>query len=188
MKDISLHVMDIVQNSITAGASKITVSIKAEVEKDLLIVKIIDNGSGMDESMVAKVTDPFVTSRVTRKVGLGIPLLKFSAESAGGSLILSSKKGKGTVVEACYKINHVDRIPLGSISETIASLIAANPEIAFRLKLYGKRQEFRLDSESIRKRLGNVPINNPEVTLWIKDYIEEGIKLIFGGVLNEVIG
>lgn len=188
MRDISLHVMDIVQNSIAAGATQITVSIRAELEKDLLTVKIIDNGSGMDDAMTTRVMDPFVTSRITRKVGLGIPLFKFSAESAGGSLNLSSQKDKGTTIEACYKINHVDRIPLGSISETIMGLIVSNSEIAYRLELYGNGKEFSFDSESIREKLGEVPIYNYEVMVWIKDFIEEGIKFTFGGVLNEIVG
>lgn len=188
MRDISLHVMDIVQNSIAAGATEITVSIKAEKDKNLLKVSIIDNGKGMDETMAAKVTDPFVTSRITRKVGLGIPLLKFSAESAGGSLNLSSQKGKGTSVEACYKINHVDRIPLGNIPETITGLIVSNPEIAYRLELEGNGQEFEFDTVSIKEKLGDVPISDYSVITWINNFIKEGIKFTFGGVLDEITG
>lgn len=187
MKDLSLHLMDIIQNSITASCSKITVSINADKESDLLEIEIADDGVGMDKELLESVSNPFTTTRKTRKIGLGIPLLKDSANLSGGCLIINSQKGVGTVVKASFGISHIDRIPLGDLAETIVTIIVSYPDIGFELNLGNTREFFRLDLAEIKEKLGDVPINNYEVVSWIKEYINEGIKLIFGGVLNEVV-
>lgn len=187
MKDLSLHLMDIIQNSISASCSKITVSINANKELDLLEIEIADNGVGMDKELLNSVSNPFTTTRKTRKIGLGIPLLKDSANLSGGCLTINSQKGIGTVVKASFRISHIDRIPLGDMAETIVTVIIANPDIGFELNLGNAKEVFRFDLAEVKEKLGDVPINDYEVVTWIKEYINEGIKFIFGGVLNEVV-
>lgn len=188
MRDISLHLIDIVQNSISAGANNISVILEADKSKDELAIQVEDNGKGINRDLLDKVTDPFVTTRTTRKVGLGIPLLKASANRADGGLNIESVEGKGTVLRATFKISHVDRPPLGDLAETVVSLISGSPEIRFNIELKNSTESFKLDTLEIKQKLGDVPITNFEVLVWIKDYVNEGIKSIFGGVLDEVIG
>lgn len=186
MKDLSLHILDIMQNSITAGAGRVVVSIEADREKDLLEIKITDNGRGMDAEKLKRVVDPFTTSRTTRKVGLGIPLFKASAERSSGSFTITSIPGEGTVVTAGLKIRHIDRPPLGSISETITVAVLSKPEINIELVLCSGDRKFIFSLDEVRGKLGGVPVNSIEVLEWIKDYIDEGIKQVFGGVLDEI--
>lgn len=186
MKDLSLHLLDILQNSISALCSKITVSVNADGERDILEMEVVDNGVGMDADLLEKVTDPFSTTRTTRRVGLGLPLLMDSASMAGGTLTINSRKNIGTAVKASFKITHIDRIPLGNLAETVVAIMIANPGIEFELCLANSESHFRLNSFEIKERLGEVPIASFEVAEWIREYINEGVKLIFGGVLNEV--
>lgn len=186
MRDLSLHLMDIIQNSVSAGASEITIRISAESCPGELLMSVADNGAGMDEELAGRVTDPFATTRTTRKVGLGIPLLEASAGRASGRLTVSSVKDRGTLLEAVFKIAHIDRLPLGSLGETMMSVISANPEIDFQLDLESRRGNFRFDTREVRGQLGEVPINTYEVLAWIMEYITEGVRNIFGGVLDEI--
>jgi hypothetical protein len=141
----------------------------------------------MDEEFVKNVTDPFVTTRTSRKVGLGIPLLKASSERAGGSFDISSVSGKGTVITATFKISNIDRLPIGDISETVSNIITATPDVNIDVTFSNDRGNiFDFDTAEIKKQLGDVPINEFDVISWIKEYIDEGIKNTFGGVLNEV--
>lgn len=187
MRDISLHLMDIIQNSVSAKASKIKVTITALFSKDNLIVEISDNGIGMDEEFLQKVTDPFVTTRTTRKIGLGVPLIKASAERADGNFQINSVKAQGTELKAEFKITHIDRLPLGDIAETFSSLILADPQIDYNLILKSDEQSFEFSSAEVKEKLGTVPITQYDVIAWIKEYIDEGIKITFGGVLDEII-
>jgi len=187
MRDLSLHLLDIAQNSITAGASKIGVSICADKERDLLELEITDNGIGMDECFLKEVVNPFVTTRDTRQIGLGIPLLEASAIRASGELRITSEKFVGTTVSANFKISHIDRLPLGDIAQTLTALITARPEIEFELILTNKKESFNFNSPEVKKRLGEVPITEPQVLTWICEYINEGVKTIFGGVLDEIL-
>ena len=131
MEDLSLHILDIVENSIRAHAKKIEIKITEDKKRDLLDIEIIDDGEGMDESTVKNVLDPFFTTRNTRKVGLGLPLLAQSAEESGGSVKIKSKPGKGTKVRATFGYNHIDRRPFGNIGKSLKVLIVANPDIDF---------------------------------------------------------
>jgi len=186
MRDLSLHLMDIVQNSLTANASKIDIMISVLNEREDLRVCITDNGRGMDEEFLKKVIDPFTTTRTTRRVGLGIPLFKFSAERCGGTFNISSKKGSGTIVEATFKVNNIDRPPLGSITDTIISILIGNEGIGLDLILECGSNHFSFRTDEVTNLLGGVSISEYEVLEWIRGYLEEGIKVIFGGVLNEV--
>lgn len=186
MKDLSLHIMDIVQNSIVAEADHITLVLKIVEQPQRLICEIIDNGRGMDADFLKKVTDPFETTRTTREVGLGLPLLKLSAEMTGGSLVIRSKPMKGTTVTADFHVEHIDRIPLGDISETVTLLIKAHPEVKWTIQFISFKSDFILDTDEIKQQLGDVPINHYDVLEWIQNTLIEGIRAVFGGVLDEV--
>ena len=131
MKELSLNILDITYNSIKANAEKIEISISESISANLIQIEIKDNGHGMDHELLEKVTDPFVTTRTTRKVGLGIPLFKQSAEDTDGKFSISSKIGEGTAVYASFRLDHLDRAPIGDISSTMVSLIQANDQIHF---------------------------------------------------------
>jgi hypothetical protein len=186
MRDLSLHLLDIVQNSIHAKAKKISITIGAYTSLNILEILIVDDGCGMSAEFVTQVINPFTTTRATRKIGMGIPLLKSSAQRAEGTLDIQSLEGKGTTVRTTFKTSHMDRPPLGRLSETIIALIASNPEIRYELVLKSDDENFRLDTVEIKDRLGEVPITHYEVMTWIREYIDEGIKTIFGGVLDEI--
>lgn len=186
MRDLSLHIMDIIQNSVAAKASRICLGIAASKNADILEISISDNGVGMDREFANMISDPFVTTRKTRRVGLGIPLLKASAQMSSGDLFIESEKGKGTTLKASFKISHIDRPPLGDVAETITSVIVANPDIDLEIVLRSDEKHFNLHTGEIKQRLGEVPIAHYEVLSWIKEYINEGIKTTFGGVLDEI--
>jgi hypothetical protein len=186
MRDLSLHLLDIIQNSVSAGATSIKVSIIADLQIGLLEMTVEDNGCGMDEEMLAIVTDPFTTSRTTRKVGLGIPLLKEACEITGGSMEIESTKGKGTLIRTKMKISSIDRIPLGDIGETFMGLAMDCEKINYNLRLSDKKKEFVLDFQEIKNQLGDVPITEMDVLVWIKETIEEEKNEIFRGILNEI--
>jgi len=138
----------------------------------------------MDEDLVKKVTNPFITSRKTRNVGLGLPLLKAACERCEGKLTIKSKLGKGTCVQACFKYSHIDRPPLGDMTGTILGLIISNTSVDFFYKHYYNGKEFFVDTRDLKKVLEEVPLNSPEVVCWLKDYIMEGLSNISGGVVK----
>ena len=144
MNDLSLHILDVSENCIDAGAGNIEIIIIEDINKDYLTIEITDDGKGMDDNMIAKIQDPFTTSRTTRKVGLGIPFFKEAAESSGGMFEISSGIGKGTKVKAAFKHSHIDRKPMGDIAETLIALIlrAEKTEIFYCHKRNGKDFEF----------------------------------------------
>lgn len=187
MRDISLHLLDIVQNSVKAGAASIDVTISTDRAMDRLTVMIEDDGCGMDAALLAKVIDPFTTTRTTRHVGLGIPLLKESCESTGGSLRVFSTKGSGTRLEADFVLSSIDRIPIGNIGDTFFGLILDRPDINYRLLFVNAEKKFVLDLNELRKKLLDVPLNEPSICTWIKEWIEEEKINIFGGTLDEII-
>jgi len=178
MNELALHILDLVQNSITAGADFVQIIISESTQEDSFIIEIIDNGCGMSEDFVKKVTDPFVTTRKTRKVGLGIPLFKSAAMSCGGDLLISSKVNEGTKLTATFKRSHIDRAPLGDMAETMAVLINGAPEIDFLYKHTCDEKNFTFDTREIKAVLGEVPISTPDVILFIKESINEELSQI----------
>jgi len=146
-----LHILDIVENSIRAYAKKIEIKIIEEKKKDLLTIEIIDDGKGMDEEALKNVLDPFFTTRKTRKVGLGLPLLAQSAEESRGSIKIESKPGQGTKVKATFGYSHIDRRPLGDIYESLKVLIVANPDINFIYEYQKNDVNYHLDTKGIKK-------------------------------------
>ena len=182
MRDLSLHLLDIVQNYISARAGEIQIKIYADQKKDFL-----DNGECLEESLVKKVLSPFTTSRNTRKVGLGIPLFESATKRSSGDFSITSKKYEGTCIKAGFKISHIDRPPLGDVADTMVSLLVSDPEIEYDMELYNTEESFRFSTFEIRQKLGVVPLTEFEVLEWIRGYLNEGIKNIFGGVLDEII-
>lgn len=179
MRELSLNVLDIAQNSITAGAALITITVEESLPGDTLTISVEDNGCGMTPQQVEHVTDPFYTTRTTRKVGLGVPFFKMEAEMTGGSFTIHSQQGVGTKLSAVFRPSSVDMIPLGDIGGTVQLLITCNPKIDF---LYtrryetaaGESREFSLDTREMRQLLGDeVSLSAPEVVLWMKDYLAE---------------
>lgn len=183
MRDLSLHILDIVQNSISAQATYIGIYIDEDIEGDILTLKITDNGVGMDAKRIEEVTNPFYTTRTTRKVGFGLALLKASAERSDGYIDIESKVGQGTQVKAVFKIGHIDRPPLGSLDETLVTLIACNPDIDFFYRHRTGKGEFTFDTRDIKKRIEGISIAEPEVLAFIGEYVSEGIQNINGGVV-----
>ncbi|NLP36582.1 MAG: ATP-binding protein [Firmicutes bacterium] len=186
MRDISLHLLDILQNSISAKATEITVHIGAIPSQDLLYLKVTDNGVGMEKELLRRVVDPFVTTRKTRPIGLGLPLLKEAAKRSGGDLVITSSKGRGTKVKATFGLTHIDRPPLGNIADTVVVVVTAHPDLELEVSFSNQTASQKLKLAEIRKHLGNVPLNEAEVLNWIKDYLKQSQKAIFGGVLDEV--
>lgn len=176
LTEISLNVLDIAQNSIKAKASLIEISIEAQTEKDCLTVIIRDNGCGMTESVLKSVIDPFYTTRTTRKVGFGIPFFKQACECTGGQFSIVSQVGKGTTVTAQLVISSIDRMPLGNISETMRTLITMNKKIDFSYKYRVDEREFTLDTRDVRKIMGNIPLDTPEISAYIMEFLEENKK------------
>lgn len=146
MEDLSLHILDIVENSVSAGATRVEILIAEDPEGDLLTVEINDDGRGMDEETVKKVRDPFFTTRTTRRVGLGIPLLAAAAREAEGDLSIDSQEGQGTRIRATFRYSHIDRKPLGDIQETLKALIVANPDVEFFFEHRAGDQVSRFDT------------------------------------------
>ncbi len=152
MEDLSLHILDIVENSIRARASKINIKVVEDTRRDLLTIEIKDDGKGIDEETMKKVLDPFFTTKATRKVGLGLALLKQSARESGGDVEIISKVGTGTRVKAIFNYSHIDRKPLGDIAATLVTLIAGNPEVDFICEHISDESKYRIDTEEIRIR------------------------------------
>ena len=166
--------MDVAQNSITAGASLIEIRVEEDRKKGELVIFIIDNGKGMSEEQVQRVIDPFYTTRTTRKVGLGVPLFKMEAEMTGGDFSTWSKFGEGTEVRARSCTPHVDMIPLGDIDDTIVLLISCNPDRDFRFVHQVDGAKVELDTRQLREVLGeDVPLNAPDVVQWMRGYLQE---------------
>ncbi|NLN42589.1 MAG: sensor histidine kinase [Clostridiales bacterium] len=183
MQDLSLHLLDLVQNSIAAEANLIEISIEEDEKKDWLSIVVDDNGKGMDEETIEKAVDPFYTTRTTRKVGLGLPLFRATAQRCGGDLRIQSIVGRGTRIQIELQLKHIDRPPFGRMEDTIVSLILCNAEIDFVYSHKTNYGEFILDTREVRKIIGELPINNTEVIAWIQSYIREGLNEINGGVL-----
>ncbi len=178
MKELALHILDIAQNSITAGAKNIGISIVEDEVANIYTIRVEDDGCGMNEEMVQRVTDPYATSRTTRKVGMGIPLLMHSAEQAGGRLKIASIIGIGTTLEAMFDHNHIDRPELGDIAGVMTILIGGNPDIRFQYKHQKNEKDFTLDTDEIKETLESIPINEPEVLRFIREMIRENISEI----------
>ncbi|MFT3951886.1 MAG: ATP-binding protein [Oscillospiraceae bacterium] len=181
MTEISLNILDVAQNSVKAQAKLIEISVEADFSADRLTVKITDDGCGMDAQTVANVIDPFFTTRTTRKVGLGVPFFKLAAEAAGGRFSITSEPGKGTDVTAEFQLSHIDRMPLGNMPDTIHMLITLNTHIDFVYRYIIDGEGFTLDTREMREILGDAPLDEPEVSEYIRDFLRENTAQTDGG-------
>lgn len=180
MKEISLHILDIVQNSISAGSTLIKITVLED--REYLSFTVTDNGRGMSPELVAAVEDPFTTGRTERKVGLGIPLLKQAAMQTGGGISIKSREGEGTEICARFGFGHIDRQPLGDMAQTMLLLITSNAGIDFVYEHRIVDKSFSLDTRQIKETLGDVPVTEPSVTRWLFEYLQEGEQSLEQGL------
>ena len=172
MEDIALHILDIAQNSLEAGASTIEIEIWENLREDRLVIEVRDNGRGMDSETLAKATDPFFTTRTTRRVGLGLPLMAAAAKAAGGTFRIDSKPGQGSSITATFQHRHIDRAPLGDIETTLMVLLAGQPgkDIFFRHRV--EDREFELDSRDFRA--ADIELTSPVGLAILREAIRKG--------------
>ena len=163
MEDLSLHILDIAENATAAGATLVEISIRKSTQRDVLELTIKDNGRGMDRQMLEKVRDPFVTTRTTRRVGLGLPLLAAAAERCDGKLAVEAGTLGGTEVTATFRYSHIDRAPMGDMASTMATLLMGNPQVDFVYTHVIDSQEFILDTRELKKELGDNSLEDPMV-------------------------
>ena len=176
MTEISLNILDVAENSTKAGAKLVEISVLVDFNQDTLTVIIKDDGCGMTEEQVAKVIDPFYTTRTTRKVGLGVPFFKQAAEATGGSFEIKSQVGVGTYEKAVFVLSSIDRMPLGDICLTMQNLIVYHPETDFLYTYKVDNDGFVLDTREFREILGDVPFDTPDVAEYILEYLRENTK------------
>ncbi len=171
MKDLSMHLLDIAENSIKAGAKQVEVELRYADNR--LVMTISDNGCGMDEEMVKRITDPYITSRTSRKVGLGLPFLKMNAERTGGNIMISSEQGRGTTVKAVFLTDHIDCVPPGDLASSLSLLMTGNPEINFVIRLIKDDDAFEVSSNEINEVLEGIPISHPKVGVFVRNMLKE---------------
>ncbi len=181
MKELSLHILDIAQNSITADATLVEIEIVEDTKKDILTITVKDNGKGMSEDFLKKVRDPFTTTRTTRPVGMGISLFESAAKSTGGNLDITSELGVGTTVTAEFVHSHIDRQPVGNMADTFLTIINTKPEIDYVYTHKFNGGEFTVDTREIKNVLMEVDITTPDVLVWLKENIEQSLNDIMGG-------
>jgi anti-sigma regulatory factor (Ser/Thr protein kinase) len=178
LKELSLHLLDIAENSIAAGAKNIRIYVGEDSRSDLLQMSVSDDGRGMSKEMAEQATDPFITTRTTRKVGLGIPLLKLAAEACNGYLAIDSQPGKGTNLVVQFQRNHIDRMPMGDLVSTILHLVIANPQIHWRFEYRFNDRSAVFDDAVIKQELGDIPLTEPTILAFLKEMIHTMIMEI----------
>jgi anti-sigma regulatory factor (Ser/Thr protein kinase) len=190
MREIALHLLDIAENSVSAQAGCISIEVCEDLPCDRISMVVRDDGKGMDEEMLSRAADPFVTTRTTRKVGLGIPLLKAAAEACNGSLKIDSKKGCGTSMSVIFQRSHIDRMPLGDLAGALLTLIVAYPGIDWNigycaaLNGRGGWKEFNFRSSSFTEVLGDVPLTEPNVLAYLRNHLEEGVAEVNEAIIE----
>jgi anti-sigma regulatory factor (Ser/Thr protein kinase) len=178
MKELSLHILDIAHNSLSAGATLIKLTITESKLKNRYEIILKDNGKGIDPAMLPTVTDAFTTSRKTRKVGLGLPLFKQNAEQAGGSLSIQSTLGVGTQVCAVLELQHIDRPAIGDIAGVVVQLAAAFPKVEFIYKHSTDKGEYEFNTEEIKQTLDGVPMHDPDIRNFLLEMLNENLDEI----------
>jgi hypothetical protein len=186
MLELALHVLDILQNAVEAGATQVELAIEEDEPADRLTIAVTDNGRGMDEQTVERVLNPFYTTRTTRHVGLGLPLFAEAAETAGGCLAIRSRRDAGTTIEAAFQLSHPDRQPLGDMAGTLMAFLLSDrsPGLHYLHRVIGNQgsrrilasqdREFTFDTSAIRAELDGVPLSQPLVAQWLAEFIAEG--------------
>lgn len=178
MRELALHILDIAENSIAAGASQVAICIRKDTRNDELVISVKDNGQGMDDELIAKVMDPFITSRTTRKVGLGIPLLKQAANACNGDLTIQSQPGKGTLLTAKFQECHIDRMPIGNLADTFLTLLLGTPEVNWVLDYQVNDEIFHFDDTEVKEVLDGMSLTDYRVIEYLTNTIQNGINNI----------
>ena len=183
MRDLSLHILDLAQNSVKAEATLVTIRLEMD-EKGWLTFTLTDDGKGMSPELLSRVTSPFATTRTTRKVGLGIPMMQETARRTGGDLTITSTEGQGTTLQATLDTTNLDCLPLGDIAGTILSLVIGCPDKPdFLFEGSTPKGACSFDTREVRRVLDGIPLNEPAVVEWMRGALNEEINPIFGGVL-----
>lgn len=183
MRELSLHVLDLLENSLEAGATQIELSIVEDLVADRLTIEVQDNGRGMAAGMARRALDPFFTTRTTRHVGLGLPLLAAAARRCDGDLVLDSEPGRGTAVRATFGHSHLDRAPLGNMAGTLLAFLLGADGRGLRLRYRHQVNDetFELDSAAVQAEVGDVPLSYPPLRDWLRDYLIEGEAALWTG-------
>ena len=180
MRELSLHILDIVENSFEAGATRADLRISEDRRANWLTIVVSDNGRGMDAETLQRVGDPFFTTRTTRHVGLGIPLLRAAARRCSGDLLLTSEPGKGTCLEATFEWDHIDRAPLGDIKGALLGMMLFQARADIHYRHFRDGRVFEFDTAEMREQLGNIPLTHPRVRAWLDGFLEEGLAELYG--------
>jgi len=181
MNELSLNILDIAQNSIAADAKLVEIDVEEDNESDRITIRVKDNGRGMSEDFLKSVEDPFITTRKTRKIGLGISFLKEAAELTGGSIAINSVLGTGTTITAFFVKSHIDRQPIGNLTETIITLVTLNTGIDFTIRYKVNDNEFVFSTQEVKTLLGDdTSLNSPAIVVFLTEYVTEHIESISG--------
>lgn len=178
MKELSMHVYDLMENSTAANSTLVELTIKDSLKENIYAFTIKDNGKGMSPEFLAKVTDPWTTSRTTRKVGLGLPLIKMNTENAGGGMKIESEVGKGTVLNFWFQHDHIDRPPMGDLAGSLVMLFSAHQDIHFIYTHITDEGEFVFDTDEVKEALDGMPMNDVHIMKYLKEMIQENLKEI----------
>lgn len=184
MKELALHLLDLAENSVSAGASVVEISVHEDVPADLIQLEIQDNGRGMDHLTATRAVDPFHTSRTERKIGLGLPLLKAAAEAADGELRLETAPGTGTTIQIHFRRSHIDRMPLGDLSGTFLTLLIAHPEVSWRFNYSAQTaidappKVFYFDDQPIKETLADIELCEPVVLGYLRTLFNDNIQAV----------
>jgi anti-sigma regulatory factor (Ser/Thr protein kinase) len=177
MRELALHILDIVENALEADSKQIDLLVVEDVIQDRLTIRVRDDGRGMDAETVHKLRDPFYTTRTTRHVGLGIPLFAAAAERCAGSLEIRSMPGKGTSVEGSFQLSHIDRAPLGDMASTLMGILLRDRPFdlcyTHQVRSVSGERTFTLNTREIKQQLGDVPLSTPAVRRWLREYIAQ---------------
>jgi hypothetical protein len=178
MREISLHILDAAENSISAGSDYLRIAIEESIRFDMLYIHIVDNGKGMGADVLESAHNPFFTTKPNKMYGLGLSLFKVSAEHCMGSFLMKSKEGVGTEIEAIYRHSHMDRMPLGNVEDTIASIIIAKPDINLVYTHSYEDKKFSFETRDIKNILGGVSISDPSILSWLREFIRGNIAAL----------
>lgn len=178
MRELALHILDVARNSLEAGAKRVMIAVTERPTADVLEVLICDDGCGMDHETVARAADPFYTTRTTRKVGLGLSLLRAACERCGGEFSMQSEPGRGTAIRCTFGLKHIDRPPLGDMGKVIQALACEAERTNLRYRHQVNAETFEIDTVELQKELGEVPIHDPRVLCWLAEYVKNGIVAV----------
>jgi anti-sigma regulatory factor (Ser/Thr protein kinase) len=179
LRELALHILDVVENSVNAGATLVTIDVIEDMAADRLTIRVTDNGRGMDAEAVRRASDPFYTTRTTRRVGLGLPFLKQATELCTGSFAIDSTLGTGTTVTATFQHSHINRMPLGDLPNTILTLVVGYPQTDFIYRHALDKRFFEFDTRPIRAELGEVPLSEPGVIEYLRREISDSLSQIY---------